>query len=451
MRGKVRRLDKSEAYTYPSDLIEKLRQLWGKKCYPIEKIPSFPDAQILRRLFEIAYHTSFMTDETRFARFALMYCSPRQWDNFLRSPLGRPYTSNYARVSCKFDEAGMRRLCQAVDSNRVSIVVQDADFRPRCRLRAPHLEISGLLDRGSRRSRADRGEARPGVPGPPFLTLIATGPGTISLHRSDKFLLGLAHGKIVLREGQSLHDGPIPDFFHDSAEALDAELRSKVGQEKYDLAADLTDSPSEQLFRSVRRILLKIRDAGHGGTIIVVPDEIQSHDPRLTQRLRVKYGCSSDRAWKALMEAVETDAAWNALLASLGDQGEYCTKSVVLDAIQLRCSLNWLNVVLDDCLTFIADLARVDGAVVVTDRLRVLGFGAEVIVGPGGLGHVVDQSANGYSARTVSIDDFGTRHRSAFRLCSNYESALAFIVSQDGAIRAARRVGRDLAFWPNLM
>jgi hypothetical protein len=449
MRRKVRRFDTSNAYTYPADLIDKLRPLWGKKSYPIEKIPTIPDARILQRLLEVAYHTSFMTDETRPARFSLMYCSPRQWENYLKSPMGRPYSRNYARVSCSFDEITMRRLCQAVDSNRVSIVVQDANVGLR-RPRAPQLEISGLLDRGSAWSRAERGESRFPVELPPFLTLITSGPGTISLHRSGKLLLGLTHGKIVLRGGQSLADGPIPDFFHESAEALEAEVRSTTGHAKYDLVAGTAESPTELLFRCVRRILLKIKDAGHGGTLIIVPDEIQVYDPRLTQRLRIKYNCSNDRVWKVLIELHETDASWNALLMSVGNEGEYCKKDFVLDAIQLRSMLTWLNTALDDSLTFIADLARVDGAVVITDRLRVLGFGAEVIVGPGGLGHVVDQSANGVFKQTVSIDDFGTRHRSAFRLCSNYESALAFILSQDGGIRAAQRIGKDLAFWPNL-
>jgi hypothetical protein len=379
-----------------------------------------------------------------------MYCSPRRWDSYLDSPLGKPYVSNYARISCSFDEFAMRKLCQATDANRVSIVVQDTDFGSRRRRRVPRLEITGLLDRGSGWFRSERGEAREAFKFPPFLTVIASRPGTIGLHRSGEFLIGLTHGKIVSQEGQPLDDGPIPEFFRESAEALEAELLSRIGQEKYDVARDLMDPTSERLFNCVRQILLKIGDAGHGGTLIVVPDEIQAHDPRLTQRLRVKYGCSSDRAWKAIVELVDNDAAWNAHLASLAEEGEYCNTNLALDAIQLQSTLTSAKTALDDCLAFIADLARVDGAVVITNRLRVLGFGAEVIVGQSGLAHVVDQSANGHFARNVSIDDFGTRHRSAFLLCSNYEGALAFIISQDGAIRAARRVGRDLAFWPNL-
>lgn len=450
MRRRIRELNTPDGYIYPSDLIEKLRQIWTKKRYPIEKAPTFPDVRIVRRLLEVAYHTTFMTDETRPSRFSLMYCSPRQWDSYLSSPVGKSYVPNYARISYAFDEIAMRALCQAVDARRVSIVVQDADFGSRQRRRTPRLEIKGLLDRGSGYSHAERGEAREGPKLPPFLTVIALRPGTISLYRSGEFLLGLAYGKVASQEGQSLDNGPIPDFFRESSEALEAELRSRIGQDKYDCVSGLMDSASEQLFASVRRILLKIADAGHGGTLIVVPDEIQAHDPRLTQRLRIKYRCYIDRGWKALVDLVDTDGAWNALQASLGDERSHSHEDLALEAIQLHNTLIWVRTALDDCLTFIADLARVDGAVVITDRLTVLGFGAEVIVGPSGLSHVVDQSANRYAGRTVSIEDFGTRHRSAFRLCSNYESALASIVSQDGAIRAARRIGRDLAFWPNL-
>jgi hypothetical protein len=450
MRRKLRKGEPSGTYIYPSDLVEKLRKMWGKKLYPIEKIPTFPDDRIVRRLLEVAYHTSFMTDETRPSRFSIMYCSQRQWDNYLSNGIGKPYSSGYARLSCEFDEISMRRLCQAVDPNRVSIVIQDDNNWPRRRRQMPQIAVKGLLDTGSGWFRAGRGEAREGYKLPPFLTVIVSGPGTIGLHRSGEFLLGLMRGKIISQEGQSLADGPIPGFFNASAQALEAELRSRLGEQKFADVSLLTDSPSEQLFKCVRRILLKIGDAGHGGTLIVVPDEIQVHDPRLTQRLRVKYGCSTDRAWKTLVELIHTDADWNVLLSSLGKPSTYSSDELALQAIQLQGSLIWARTALDDSLAFIADLARVDGAVVMTDRLRVIGFGAEVVVGQSGLGSVVDQSANGYFARSVSIDDFGTRHRSAFRLCSNYEGALAFIISQDGAIRAARRVGKDLAFWPNL-
>ena len=50
----------------------------------------------------------------------------------------------------------------------------------------------------------------------------------------------------------------------------------------------------------------------------------------------------------------------------------------------------------------------------------------------------------------VQLDSFGTRHRSAFRICSNYEDSLAFVVSQDGGIKAIMRVGADLLIWQDI-
>jgi hypothetical protein len=48
------------------------------------------------------------------------------------------------------------------------------------------------------------------------------------------------------------------------------------------------------------------------------------------------------------------------------------------------------------------------------------------------------------------IEFFGTRHRSAFRFCSSLEDSVAFIVSQDGETKVAKRVGSEVILWTNI-
>src|SRR5207245_2108609 len=96
---------------------------------------------------------------------------------------------------------------------------------------------------------------------------------------------------------------------------------------------------------------------------------------------------------------------------------------------------------LRDCFQFIASLSKVDGALVITDRFRVLGFGAEIIAQSPTLKEI-SLAANPEATETtnISIESYGTRHRSAFRFCSSYEDSLAFIVSTDGGIKATKRI-----------
>jgi DNA integrity scanning protein DisA with diadenylate cyclase activity len=115
----------------------------------------------------------------------------------------------------------------------------------------------------------------------------------------------------------------------------------------------------------------------------------------------------------------------------------------------LHSKTEWPWDAVRDLAKFIAGLTAVDGAVLLTDRLRLLGFGAEVLTEAKKVESV--RAATSELADTfteVPISAFGTRHRSAFRFCSSLEPSVAFIMSQDGGVKAVRQVGRNLVMWP---
>lgn len=82
----------------------------------------------------------------------------------------------------------------------------------------------------------------------------------------------------------------------------------------------------------------------------------------------------------------------------------------------------------------IAGFADVDGAVIVTTRFDLLGFGAEI----GALADVrsVRRAKDVEATRweEESVEGVGTRHRSAYRLCHHFRRAVAILVSQDGNV-----------------
>jgi len=47
----------------------------------------------------------------------------------------------------------------------------------------------------------------------------------------------------------------------------------------------------------------------------------------------------------------------------------------------------------------------------------------------------------------VPLERFGTRHRSAMRMCSSFEDCIALVVSQDGPVKVMKRVGTDVVMW----
>jgi DNA integrity scanning protein DisA with diadenylate cyclase activity len=101
-----------------------------------------------------------------------------------------------------------------------------------------------------------------------------------------------------------------------------------------------------------------------------------------------------------------------------------------------------------DAARFIASLTAVDGAVVLTDTLRIIGFGAEVTTSFSGGDKVhAAHTAEATDSKEVRFSEYGTRHRSAFRFVASMEPSVGFIMSQDGGVKAVRQVGSKLVMW----
>jgi hypothetical protein len=97
----------------------------------------------------------------------------------------------------------------------------------------------------------------------------------------------------------------------------------------------------------------------------------------------------------------------------------------------------------------VAALAKSDGAVVMSRRYEVLGFGGEI---SGKLDDVETVlralDVQGDRFEEESTKSVGTRHRSAFRLCKELPDVLTVVVSKDGDVRFVRQLeGGQVAYW----
>jgi hypothetical protein len=109
---------------------------------------------------------------------------------------------------------------------------------------------------------------------------------------------------------------------------------------------------------------------------------------------------------------------------------------------------------LSQVIDFVAALAAVDGAVVLSRDLGLQGFGAEITQGrtPSGDERVEydDHPAPLGKPAPASLADFGMRHRSAIRFCQEVPGSMAFVVSQDGGIRMFHGVAGRVRQWVEL-
>jgi DisA bacterial checkpoint controller nucleotide-binding len=167
------------------------------------------------------------------------------------------------------------------------------------------------------------------------------------------------------------------------------------------------------------RVLLTAVELQHGGAFVLIPEGASIDSLTIKNKATdIRLGQSAALFIQACARAhVETecngfrDAAWEWSRRKRDIQ----TESLAL-----------------------GHLSAVDGCVVLDRSLNLLGFGGQIEVkesetqlAPRSFADFETQSPRSES----DLNRFGTRHRSAFRLCQLVEGCIVFVVSQDGHLR----------------
>ena len=96
----------------------------------------------------------------------------------------------------------------------------------------------------------------------------------------------------------------------------------------------------------------------------------------------------------------------------------------------------------------IANLAEVDGAVVLDKAFGLVGFGAEVsadLPGPTRVWRARDTECT--ERDPDDIENVGTRHRAAYRFVHEHPRGLAIVVSHDGNVSFVANRDGEVVFW----
>jgi hypothetical protein len=196
-------------------------------------------------------------------------------------------------------------------------------------------------------------------------------------------------------------------------------------------------------------VLAKISEARHGGCLLILPDQMEL--PSLP--LNVKYRLNSDIIQRAIRERASVEPNRPVRKGPAGRSGPIDPGGTLPDDSTFADSL-LLDRDLSQVIDFVAALAAVDGAVVLSRDLRLRGFGAEITQGrtPSGEEQVEydDHPEPLGKPAPAPLADFGMRHRSAIRFCQEVPGAMAFVVSQDGGIRMFHSVAGRVRQWVEL-
>ena len=428
---------------YPTSLrkplIDRIKQVRkrGWRCKP-ERVPN---AKTFQLLVDLAFQASLLTEEQRRPGFRLLYCSPED----LRSDEVPAPLQNRSRVISMpsprpLTASELNRIAPAADLTRLLVCVHPEN-------KSNSLCIWGLLDVGDNWWKFVHHEASSGRIPPNFLTIASTAPGELSFSMQGAILLVWKNGVLYNPSSNPIWSGPMSDYFEPSRKYLYDEVLRELKTDKFDKDRSDDEYPLRFYNFFLERILYSIRHLGHGGTVIVVPREIGVDDPRLTDRISLKYATNYDYAWDSLVRSLVKYRYYFDLHFRLTKEKDTLSTADFHRHTMLEHERTNAEEDNQDIAKSIASLTSVDGVVVMTTRFEVLGFGGEIVAASPTLRSVTVASDD---RRPIPIESFGTRHRSAFRFCSSFEDSAAFIISSDGGVKAAKRHGRELLFWPDI-
>jgi hypothetical protein len=429
---------------YPKDLIPVLMRKWAYlRKSPYWKPPTLPPRAVLELLLDVAFHATFIAEEGRRPGFRVIYYPSKVYNKEKDEPdyrfrmlafdLPRPYTVSE-----------VNRLAPAAELTRILLCVENISNDSQ----TPDLRIWSMLDVGENWWKFIHNEVSMGYSLPNHLTITSSCPGELSLSVEGDVIMTLRNGQILYPASDALQNGPVADFLKSGKRQLYKDVLAALKLTAWDDEGVDEDYPLRFYTAFLKRILFYIRQKQHGGLIIIIPNSINKNDTRLTDRINIKYPCSYDYSWDIMVRNLAGQHRFYDLHFPLWDGKKTATKKVFQEYHLLSDENEELDEALGDAAQAIAALTSVDGAVVMTDLFQVMGFGAEVIAISSSLREIV--MAIKPKHYRLPIESYGTRHRAAFRFCSTFEDSVALVVSRDGGVKAIKRVGSDVFFWPDI-
>ncbi len=441
--------------TSPRDLAGLIRDRWGVARGDGESAPSGPtDAAAglaatwlgheappraaLEDLLAICYQASLLREEQRPVSFRLILAEP------VRFPPGQGPPDGLHRLtlaqSRPFNPLEVRRLSPAADFYRSLLGVSWGE--------GEGLRIWGILHSGTRwLQNFYGGRGRPQAL-PPALVLSVTAPGRMTVGFGSRVLFRLEGGQLT---------GPSVNVFEsrwltatfaavrEEVWALHLEERLQAQPDWAPLDPGLIRLLAQQL---IRRMISALRTAQHGATILILPESMTAECCGVNGYIHLKYrfeGGEPRLRFRSLILHVMRR------LSELGGASADPNRLVGWRDYALTNDerLGALDEAMIEMSRLIAGCAEVDGAVVLTKRFELLGFGGE-IAGMLPDVPVVRQARDleGVDAEEESTESVGTRHRSTYRLCRALPDALAIVVSQDGGVRFVKSLdGGAVTYW----
>ncbi len=426
-------------HSYPHDLMEILLEKWdagqagfGPGTESIDvTFDRLPDSAVLEGLISTCYQTSIMLEEERPLRFRLILRDPEK----LAAEDGPPDGLHRLIFSepRPFNEYELRKLAPAVDYYRSLIGVKVNT--------GGGLQIWGLIHSGWRWIQAIRGGGLEYAPLPEALVLYVTGPGTIVVCKGSAMIAMLNGGKIFTPSRSVFNSRWLSDRLSEGYMEiwnLHEAARLKAAGPWALLERNFPDMIAQEV---TKRIISTVRRSHHGGTLLSLSPKWASDVCSENHYLNIKYPFREEEPrnrFRTLLIKL-----MNTLAESYGDLKQ---ADRTVGWKEYVASKNDVLAQLDEAVLeyahFIAGLTAVDGAVILSQKHELIGFGGVILESLNKVNLVARAlDSEGDSTALEPVDVVGTRHRAVYHLCNELHDSVAIVISQDGDV--------DVVKWKN--
>ena len=383
-----------------------------------------PDKGDIEKLVEVAFYASIEREEGAFITFSLMLLQTHK-DSKPRHRLSEINRFLPFATPAKLSVQTVRKLAGAVDERTSSLVVEK---------RAGHLVLTGIAPFGRQTSRLTA--AIGGYPRPEALTVGVRGPGSLLLSWAGSNL-----GRFAAGEFQTAQVTP----FH--SRALGAHLIACISQ--HEAFARFENSYWHWYHDTLEHLL---RSTSAEAMVDRLSGCRSRNAPLRSSRSALAFQFAglrrptmlSSTSWRTPGLSSKTSTPWS----GRGMQLESGTANQVLSLAMGTPDLKYR---LTTILNTLARIACIDGATLYWRLLRAAYLGGRLSAaewkGPIRLG----PTATAGPGEAVARDRFGTRHNSAIDFVAAVPGSVAFVLSQDGPVRAITCRDDTVFLWPDCL
>lgn len=392
--------------------------------------PSYrlPQPPVFRKIIKECFWTSLLQEEGRNAKFKILFCEPAQLEFLVKNASG---FGNYYEFQKPVEgtTTEILKAATAISYSR-SIICITTDRRGK------KLLIHGLLNIGFFREKYFLKDASQTGIVPDCLILASNAPGRLVIHLGDQGIIGFDRGIGFLRN-IDLSTSPV--------------LRNEFLQIINDFNLPGTGSRQESLIdayiKMIDEIIFDIFLKRHGGILLLIPDR---EIPAAMNDLKLRNSLKQTGIWDKFSAILSLGGSLFVNNMPIQERLRLFHSSLGENAAKQAAFSEFIEVIrqIREFADFVASLSQVDGAVVLSTRLNIIGYGAEIRVNDRKLPPTFLQTVD----QREQIDPliYGTRHRSTIRFCRKFPGTMGFIFSQDGGIKAVKGNKSQVTVFPEI-